>query len=150
MRQSDQADLLNSKGVRTILVSGLDDTEALEKAASEHDIVVNVASGRHYEGPKSLIRGLAKRREQKGADVHFIHVSSVQRLSLILCSHTNLDQSYPGQPVSLPHHSGLTPSNYAHSQIKTLISTTMNSLAKHMKPMISERQMSLSSKRVKP
>ncbi|KAJ5524238.1 NAD dependent epimerase/dehydratase [Penicillium frequentans] len=75
VRRSDQADLLNSKGVHTILVSGLDDTEALEKAASEHDIVVNVALGRHYEGPKSLIRGLAKRREQKGADVHFIHLS---------------------------------------------------------------------------
>lgn len=150
MRRSDQADLFNSKGVHTILVSGLDDTEALEKAASEHDIVVNVALGRHYEGPKSLIRGLAKRREQKGADVHFIHVSSVPPHSLNLCSHTNLSQSCPGQPASLPRHSGLTPSNYALFQIKTQIFTTMNSPAKRMKHMINERQMSLSSKWVKP
>lgn len=89
MRRADQANLLNSKGIHTILVSGLDDSEALEKAASEHDVVVNVASGFHHEGPKSLIRGLAKRREQKGNDVHFIHVSSVQTHGLNLSNHAD-------------------------------------------------------------
>lgn len=80
VRQSDQADKLSKEGIQTILVGGLDDADGLEKAASDHDIVVNVATGFHAESTKSLIRGLGKRRDQTGRDVHFIHVRDSQIL----------------------------------------------------------------------
>ncbi|KAI9043183.1 NAD dependent epimerase/dehydratase [Aspergillus affinis] len=66
VRQPDQAEILSKKGVRAILIAGLDDADGLENAASDHDIVINSATGQHTEAPKALIRGLGKRKEQTG------------------------------------------------------------------------------------
>ncbi|OJK04582.1 hypothetical protein ASPACDRAFT_38142 [Aspergillus aculeatus ATCC 16872] len=82
VRRSEQADLLASKGVQTTLVSGLDDADGLARAASSHDIVVNVATGFHVAATKALIQGLSKRREQTGRDVHFLHLSGTTCVSV--------------------------------------------------------------------
>jgi uncharacterized protein YbjT (DUF2867 family) len=74
VRRPDQANLLASKGVQTVLVNDLGDADTLEQVASSHDIVVNVASGHHSDAPKALIQGLRKRRSETGTDVHFLHV----------------------------------------------------------------------------
>ncbi|PYI30019.1 NAD dependent epimerase/dehydratase [Aspergillus indologenus CBS 114.80] len=82
VRRSEQADLLASKGVQTTLVSGLDDADGLARAASSHDIVVNVATGFHVAATKALTQGLSKRREQTGHDVHFLHLSGTTCVSV--------------------------------------------------------------------
>ncbi|PYH83053.1 NAD dependent epimerase/dehydratase [Aspergillus uvarum CBS 121591] len=82
VRRPEQADLLTSKGVQTTLVSGLDDADGLARAASSHDIVVNVATGFHVAATKALIQGLSKRREQTGHDVHFLHLSGTTCVSV--------------------------------------------------------------------
>ncbi|KAJ5604633.1 NAD dependent epimerase/dehydratase [Penicillium lagena] len=81
VRRPDQADLLAGKGVQTVLVNDLGDADRLEQVASSHDIVVNVASGHHSDAPKALIRGLQKRREETGADVHFLHLSGTTNIA---------------------------------------------------------------------
>jgi saccharopine dehydrogenase-like NADP-dependent oxidoreductase len=80
VRNPADADRLAKEEVQTVLVNGLDDGEALEQAASQHDIVVNVATGFHATSTKSLIRGLGKRREQIGKDVYYLHVSAYSAL----------------------------------------------------------------------
>lgn len=74
VRRPDQADLLATNGVQTVLVNDLGDADGLAQVASFHDIVVNVASGHHSDAPKALIHGLQKRREATGADVYFVRV----------------------------------------------------------------------------
>lgn len=76
VRRPEKASILADKGVNAIVVSsGLDDAEALAEAARHHDIVVNAATGFHTDAARSLIRGLGKRKEEQGTDVHFVHVS---------------------------------------------------------------------------
>jgi hypothetical protein len=77
VRQSDQAALFGKKGIKTYIVTGLDDAEGLEIAASEADIVVNAASSQHPGAPTALIQGLSKSRAQTGQDVFFIHVRTL-------------------------------------------------------------------------
>ena len=73
VRQQEQAAVLSSKGIQTILISGLDDSDSLEKVACDYEIVINSATGQHVGAPKALIQGLGKRK-QNGQDAHFIHV----------------------------------------------------------------------------
>ncbi|KAJ5089150.1 NAD dependent epimerase/dehydratase [Penicillium argentinense] len=82
VRKPADADRLAKEGLQTVLVNGLDDDEALEQAASKHDIVVNVATGFHATSTKSLIRGLGKRREQTGKDVYYLHLSGTTCVSV--------------------------------------------------------------------
>ncbi|OJJ74970.1 hypothetical protein ASPBRDRAFT_205022 [Aspergillus brasiliensis CBS 101740] len=82
VRRQDQAEILSKRGLRTILIAGLDDDAALEDSARDHDIVVNAATGQHSGAPKALIRGLGKRREQNGQDTHFIHLSGTTNIAV--------------------------------------------------------------------
>jgi hypothetical protein len=74
VRNPEQISVLEQKGLNVILFSGLDDTDAIKKAASEHDIVINSASAFHYQSAEAIINGLAERRKVTGSPVHLIHV----------------------------------------------------------------------------
>lgn len=76
-----------------MLFSGLDDAESLEKAASEHDIVIHAAAGWHTGSAQALLRGLALRK-QSGHDVLYIHTSGTSNVAerLITGKHTELRQ----------------------------------------------------------
>jgi hypothetical protein len=74
VRNPEQICLLEQKGLNVILFSGLDDTDTIKKAASEHDIVVNSASAFHHQSAEAIIDGLAERQKVTGSPVHLIHV----------------------------------------------------------------------------
>ncbi|KAK1142352.1 hypothetical protein N8T08_007904 [Aspergillus melleus] len=82
VRQPDQAEMFSSKGVRAILITGLDDADGLENAARDHDIVINAGTGQHTEAPKALIRGLGTRKQQTGQEGHFIHLSGTTNIAV--------------------------------------------------------------------
>lgn len=66
--------MLEQKGLNVVLFSGLDDTDAINKAASEHDSVINAANSYHYQSAEVIIDGLAERQKVTGNPVHLIHV----------------------------------------------------------------------------
>ncbi|KAL2834026.1 hypothetical protein BJY01DRAFT_224755 [Aspergillus pseudoustus] len=75
VRGEHQAGVLKDKGLTTIDFKGFGDDDALREAASEHDVVINTASGFEDGFAASLIRGLAERKNALGVDVHYIHTS---------------------------------------------------------------------------
>ncbi|KAH7117581.1 NAD dependent epimerase/dehydratase family protein [Dendryphion nanum] len=81
VRRADQAKALESKGVNPILFKDLDDSETITRAASEHDIVINTASGFHTSSARALILGLSSRQKQTGSQTHFIHTSGTSNLA---------------------------------------------------------------------
>lgn len=74
MRKQEQADLLREKGLNAVLFNGLDDSDQLRAAASEHDYVIHTPTGFHTGSAFALIEGLGERRKKTGKNVHFIHV----------------------------------------------------------------------------
>ena len=74
VRNKEQTKLLATKGVKPLLFTGLDDTDALRCAAAEHDIIINTASAFHSDAAAALIEGLALRMEQTRRKTHLIHV----------------------------------------------------------------------------
>lgn len=80
VRKKEHCELLEKHGVKAILFSGLDDIEAVKKAASEHDIVINTASAFHADAAAAIIEGLAERQKATGKQVHLIHTSGTSSL----------------------------------------------------------------------
>lgn len=64
-----------------ILFKGLDDLDAVQQAASEHDIVINTASASHDKSAVAIIQGLAERKQRTGGAVHYIHTSGTSILA---------------------------------------------------------------------
>ncbi|KAH6627220.1 hypothetical protein B0J18DRAFT_489965 [Chaetomium sp. MPI-SDFR-AT-0129] len=82
VRKQEQADILTAKGINAIIFSDLDDSDALKKAASEHDIVIHSANGFHAASAKALIEGLAERKKSTGGKpVFYIHTSGISNLA---------------------------------------------------------------------
>jgi len=81
VRGEDKATVLESKGVTPILFEDLDQSDVLQKAASEHDVVIQMAIGFHIGSPRDLILGLAERKKQTGKEVHYIHTSGTSNLA---------------------------------------------------------------------
>ncbi|OLN86540.1 hypothetical protein CCHL11_08503 [Colletotrichum chlorophyti] len=81
VRKQDQADLLKEKGVNTVLFQDLNDSEFLQKVASEHDYVLRTVTGFHDSSAVALIEGLAERKKQTGKEAHYIHTSGTSNLS---------------------------------------------------------------------
>lgn len=75
VRKQEQVDLLKQKGINAVLFNGLDDSEQLRKAASEHDYVIHTPSGFHTGSAVALIEGLGDRKKQTGKEVYFVQVS---------------------------------------------------------------------------
>jgi nucleoside-diphosphate-sugar epimerase len=80
VRGDVKAKILANNGVNPILFSSLDDSEALTKAASSHDIVINTASGFHPDAAKALILGLGQRKKATGKDVYFLHTTGTSNI----------------------------------------------------------------------
>ncbi|KAH7125990.1 hypothetical protein EDB81DRAFT_810252 [Dactylonectria macrodidyma] len=81
VRGATQAELLAGQTIRPILFSGFEDIEALTKAASEHDAVINCASGFATGAAEALILGLGERRKLTGQEVFMIHTSGTSNIS---------------------------------------------------------------------
>jgi hypothetical protein len=62
--------------VTPILFTSLDGSATLTAAASQHDIVINTASGFHTGAAKALILGLGQPKRNNGKDVFFIYTTS--------------------------------------------------------------------------
>ncbi|KAL3465083.1 hypothetical protein BJX64DRAFT_253741 [Aspergillus heterothallicus] len=75
VRGEHPARVLKGRGLTTVDFKGFDDDAAIRKAASEHDVVINAASGFEAGLATGLIRGLAERKNALGVDVHYIHTS---------------------------------------------------------------------------
>ena len=77
-------------------------------------VVVHTASGFHTGCARSLILGLADRKEKTGADVHYLHVSLARRLIvchlLLNLSQTSGTSSLADSPIlhRYPNHPGGT------------------------------------------
>ncbi|KAH8705390.1 NAD dependent epimerase/dehydratase family protein [Talaromyces proteolyticus] len=80
VRKPEHISLLEQKGLNVILFSGLHDTDAIKKAASEHDIVINTANSYHSQSAEAIIDGLAERQKVTGKSVHLIHTSGTSNL----------------------------------------------------------------------
>ncbi|KAH8816991.1 NAD dependent epimerase/dehydratase family protein [Xylogone sp. PMI_703] len=81
VRNIEKAKQLSDRGVNLIEFSGLDDSEALTRAASQHDIVINTANGFHSESARALILGLGQRRKETGKDVYFFHTTGTSNIA---------------------------------------------------------------------
>jgi nucleoside-diphosphate-sugar epimerase len=80
VRKPEHVELLEQQGVTAILFAGLDDTGAVRKAASEHDIVINTANAFHTKAAEAIIDGLAERQRETGTPAHLIHASGTSSL----------------------------------------------------------------------
>ncbi|KAF5489037.1 Uncharacterized protein CGCS363_v012707 [Colletotrichum siamense] len=81
VRKQEQVDLLKQKGINAVLFNGLDDSEQLRKAASEHDYVIHTPSGFHTGSAVALIEGLGDRKKQTSKKVYFIQTSGTSNLA---------------------------------------------------------------------
>ncbi|KAF4471049.1 nad dependent epimerase dehydratase family [Fusarium albosuccineum] len=89
VRKKEQADILNSKGVNTVIFRDLDDSEDLKDLAAEHDVVIHTASGFHRRFAVALVKGLGQRKARDGSKVHYIHTSGTWNLA-------GSNTTYPG------------------------------------------------------
>lgn len=80
VRGQERANVLQEHGVKPYLIGSLDDTEAVTKAASEHDIVFNTASGFHTNGARALIIGLGQRKKVTGKEVYYFHTTGTSNI----------------------------------------------------------------------
>ncbi|KAL7943990.1 hypothetical protein V8C42DRAFT_94298 [Trichoderma barbatum] len=80
VRKPEHGEYFKSLGMTPILFENLDQEDLLKKAASEHDIVLNMASAFRSLGAKALIEGLAERKKTTGESVWFIHTSGTSSL----------------------------------------------------------------------
>ncbi|PWI72419.1 NAD dependent epimerase/dehydratase family protein [Purpureocillium lilacinum] len=80
VRKPEHAELLKKKGVNGIVFPGLDDFEAVRKAASQHDIVINSALAFHPKAAEAIIEGLAERQKETGKPAYLIHTSGTSSL----------------------------------------------------------------------
>ena len=81
VRGEDKARVFKEQGLKTILFEGFDDSETIKQAASEHDVIIHTASGFHTECAKSLLSGLALRKQRTGKDVYYMHTSGTSNLA---------------------------------------------------------------------
>lgn len=58
----------------------MDQSDVLQRAASQHDIVIHTATGFHTGSAKALILGLGDRKKNTGNSVHYIHTSGTSNL----------------------------------------------------------------------
>ncbi|TDZ39729.1 Uncharacterized protein CTRI78_v010481 [Colletotrichum trifolii] len=81
VRKQEHVDALRAKGLDAVLFDGLDNSEQLRRAASEHDFVIHTPTGFHTSSAVVLVEGLAERKKQTGHDVYFIHTSGTSNLA---------------------------------------------------------------------
>lgn len=75
VRSEEQAQVLKNVGIRSaVLEGGLDDAEGLTRLARQHDAVLHMATGFHPPSAEALIRGLAMRKKDTGADPIYFQV----------------------------------------------------------------------------
>ncbi|OTB13432.1 hypothetical protein K445DRAFT_336417 [Daldinia sp. EC12] len=75
VRKPEQSQLLEAKGLKTIVFNGLEDVALMHNLAKDHDMVIHTASTIHTETIEAMIEGLAVRKEATGRDVYFIHTA---------------------------------------------------------------------------
>lgn len=97
VRGADKAEAMASKGVNTVLFDNFEDYDTIKRAASEHDGtelidrrvsirlidagILHTASGFHTGIAKSLLAGLAERKQKTGREVYYMHTSGTSNVS---------------------------------------------------------------------
>ncbi|KAE8444805.1 hypothetical protein EG329_014265 [Mollisiaceae sp. DMI_Dod_QoI] len=95
VRGEEKAKALAKLGVKTILFNGLDETEVLAEAASQHDVVIHAASGFHTLSARALVLGLAQRKKKTGKEVYYIHTSGTSNVGDRPFTNPDLSPYYP-------------------------------------------------------
>lgn len=98
VRGDEKAKAMTAKGLKTVMFESFDDHDTIKQAASEHDrmqvshllgtsqltaktVVLHTASGFHTGIAKSLLAGLAQRKQTTGQDVFYMHASGTSNVS---------------------------------------------------------------------
>ncbi|BCS25471.1 NAD-dependent epimerase/dehydratase family protein [Aspergillus puulaauensis] len=81
VRNTQQAQVLEEKGISTVQVGDYTDTTAIAELASGYDVIVNGASGFELGLATALIEGLAQRKKKLGVEVHYIHTSGTTNIA---------------------------------------------------------------------
>ncbi|OBT64207.1 hypothetical protein VE03_06898 [Pseudogymnoascus sp. 23342-1-I1] len=81
VRDEQKGAILAKEGVSSIYFKGFDDAETITAAASEHDIVINTASGFHSGLARALILGLGQRKKETGKEVYYFHTTGTSNIA---------------------------------------------------------------------
>ncbi|KAJ5411383.1 uncharacterized protein N7487_005742 [Penicillium crustosum] len=107
VRNQEHASKLKARGVEPIFFKSLDDLDIVQKAASEHDVVINAASASNDRAAAAIVQGLAERKERTGRAVNYIHTSGTSILG---------DQHISGKFVDRGIYSDATDDIYAYEK----------------------------------
>ena len=81
IRSPSQESYFQSKNINTILFKDLEDVDTIKQAATEHDVVLNMATGFVTNAARALIEGLSERKRQHpDNNVFLIHTSGTSNL----------------------------------------------------------------------
>ncbi|OJJ08877.1 hypothetical protein ASPVEDRAFT_48016, partial [Aspergillus versicolor CBS 583.65] len=81
VRNKQQAEVLEQRGVATVQVGDYTDTAAIAELASNYDVIINGASGFDHGLANALLAGLAQRKQTLGVEVHYIHTSGTTNIA---------------------------------------------------------------------
>ncbi|KFY93184.1 hypothetical protein V498_04532 [Pseudogymnoascus sp. VKM F-4517 (FW-2822)] len=82
VRDEQKGAVLAKDGViSSIYFKGFDDADTITAAASEHDIVINSASGYHSGLARALILGLGQRKKETGKEVYYFHTTGTSNIA---------------------------------------------------------------------
>lgn len=95
--------------VHTVLYDGLDDIKGTTKAASQHDLVINMTLGFHDASAQALLSGLALRKAETGREVYMIHLSGASNLS---------DQPITGAYIETHEFDDITDDVYEYERMR--------------------------------
>ncbi|KAI9146905.1 hypothetical protein HJFPF1_13476 [Paramyrothecium foliicola] len=80
VRKQEHADAYASKGLSPILFRDLNDTEALRRAAGEHDIIIHTADSTNPRAVEAFVLGLSDRAKKTSKVGQFLHLSGTSSL----------------------------------------------------------------------
>ncbi|OBT57694.1 hypothetical protein VE04_02401 [Pseudogymnoascus sp. 24MN13] len=107
VRDEEKGAVLARDGITSIYFTGFDDAGTITAAASEHDIVINTASGFHSGLARALIVGLSQRKKETGKEVYYFHTTGTSNIA--------------DKPLSKEYHESriLTDNDDLYSYLKT-------------------------------
>ncbi|KAL8859078.1 MAG: hypothetical protein Q9178_004341 [Gyalolechia marmorata] len=81
VRGNDKARVFEAKGLKTVLFNDLDDTQEIERIASNYDLIINTTPGGSVNSATAFIKGLGNGKALTGHDVFYIHTSGTSNLA---------------------------------------------------------------------
>ncbi|CAL8584460.1 hypothetical protein XPA_010058 [Xanthoria parietina] len=81
VRGQDKARVFDAKGLKTVLFDDLENTQEIERIASNYDLIINTTPGGSVNSAAAFIRGLGNGKALTGHDVFYIHTSGTSNLA---------------------------------------------------------------------